>query len=612
MDRIKIHKGYKGIKNDLVFEIKNKKLMVFTGENGSGKTTILKKIYSDIKEKDINSIFFKTSFSNEESVISNNRSLNRHFRRKPSSYRYENLGYDDFIEDIQGEFRKFCRKNECDVENSLEMYTMIFVKDSILYKHRYNFLNSLIDFMSDKLLLVSNDKIKIKFGIPTSKQIKTVTIKELNSKKFKNKGKVTYEAVFQNSSIYQKSYILDEGIIQEVKEIRQKAIDKLILEKQGKSQIKNQNNFEKYIYDLINPTRSIESIIHTLSRRIEDDYRANKGKRTTNLWEKINQELGKYIKNGYFPYLLNNPTDYSNYEMTFHSLGKDEYIHFNALSSGQKVVFELICYYFICEWDDLIGKLKIIILDEFDANLNPSLAEMYLRVIREQFCEKGIKVILTTHSPSTVVEVNPEELYEVIIDNNNEQKINNAEDEKGKKNILEKLAPKFIYDDELWFMGYVKGTAQTIIFVEGKTDDEAFRNYCIKNNINNYKFIKCDSANNIEKAIQAFKIISFFKKSLQQKKVLALYDFDVAGIDSIIKLTKKGKDIHDLRLKKQPIIINLKESNNEDQYSIHAMVLIPDIESNVWTQYDQNNNRYRKQEMTKEGEVGIKRQIDAL
>ena len=56
--KIVISKGYKGIKNEIKFSIKNH-LAVITGLNGCGKTTILKYIYENTKDKD--TIFFKTT-----------------------------------------------------------------------------------------------------------------------------------------------------------------------------------------------------------------------------------------------------------------------------------------------------------------------------------------------------------------------------------------------------------------------------------------------------------------------------------------------------------------------------------------------------------------------
>ena len=109
----------------------------------------------------------------------------------------------------------------------------------------------------------------------------------------------------------------------------------------------------------------------------------------------------------------------------------------------------------------------------FDANLNPSLVDTYLSAVKEQFCDKGIRAILTTHSPSTVVGVKPEELYELSIENGNHT-LMCANDKQGMQKILKKLAPKFVYYGELGILGYLAEDIdkEIIILVEGKNDQE--------------------------------------------------------------------------------------------------------------------------------------------
>lgn len=214
------------------------------------------------------------------------------------------------------------------------------------------------------------------------------------------------------------------------------------------SSIKDRYSFEAYIYELVsNNSFSVESIVQQLARRIYEDAKANSSRtKTKKLWQELNTELEKYRKRGQFNYEIVAPSIYSsNYEVTFTSPIDGKEVHFDSLSSGEKIIFELICYYFLSRNNS--KKLKIIILDEFDANLNPALAEMYLEVIEEQFCKKDIITLLTTHSPSTVVEVNPKDLFSVSIEKGI-QSVECAKDEKGKKAILKKLAPNFAYYGE--------------------------------------------------------------------------------------------------------------------------------------------------------------------
>lgn len=66
---------------------------------------------------------------------------------------------------------------------------------------------------------------------------------------------------------------------------------------------------------------------------------------------------------------------------------------------------------------------KILLLDEFDATLNPSLTQIFFDIIHKYFIERGLQVIIITHSPTTIA-LAPEytRFYEVF-DQNTDQRI---------------------------------------------------------------------------------------------------------------------------------------------------------------------------------------------
>jgi predicted ATPase len=79
-------------------------------------------------------------------------------------------------------------------------------------------------------------------------------------------------------------------------------------------------------------------------------------------------------------------------------------ISFQDLSSGEKIIMSFaLCVYYA---NDRIGRArypKLLLFDEVDAPLNPSMTKDIVRIIKNVLvAEKGIKVILTTHSPATV------------------------------------------------------------------------------------------------------------------------------------------------------------------------------------------------------------------
>ena len=234
-------------------------------------------------------------------------------------------------------------------------------------------------------------------------------------------------------------------------------------------------------------------------------------------------------------------------------------------------------------------------LDEFDANLNPLLAEQYIEVIKEQF--KDIKVVLTTHSPSTVVEVEPAELFELT----DSRELKCAASEDGKREILKRLAPKFVYHGEFGILEDVfNNKYEMIVFLEGKNDVKNFENGLSEEK---YKFIDSHGVGNMPDLVKIFKAIPFFKKLAQQKLIVFLFDFDQEGIDNLVKcIPKKNQEIFENFSNKTHYISKVEEDTN-----IYVSHLIPNNEHSWKLQ-----NEYRHQELKKEGNNGIIRQFEHL
>ena len=54
---------------------------------------------------------------------------------------------------------------------------------------------------------------------------------------------------------------------------------------------------------------------------------------------------------------------------------------------------------------------QVLLLDEVDASLHPSMMQNMLNVIEKVFLENGVKVILVTHSPTTIALAPEESVY---------------------------------------------------------------------------------------------------------------------------------------------------------------------------------------------------------
>ncbi|WP_081266522.1 AAA family ATPase [Variovorax paradoxus] len=85
-------------------------------------------------------------------------------------------------------------------------------------------------------------------------------------------------------------------------------------------------------------------------------------------------------------------------------------VKFADLSSGERILMSFaLCLYHVKDARANLEYPQVLLFDEIDAPLHPSMTSSLLKTIQQALVfEKGIKVILTTHSPSTVA-LSPEE-----------------------------------------------------------------------------------------------------------------------------------------------------------------------------------------------------------
>lgn len=110
--------------------------------------------------------------------------------------------------------------------------------------------------------------------------------------------------------------------------------------------------------------------------------------------------------------------DFSNEMMTqvkYYKEGMNNPVLLSDLSSGEQVIVSLIIRLFTKEYYEKDLRLPdLIILDEPDAYLHPEMSKLLLDIIFKSFVKDlGIRVILTTHSPSTVALAPEDCIYEM-------------------------------------------------------------------------------------------------------------------------------------------------------------------------------------------------------
>nr|WP_239058360.1 AAA family ATPase [Aliiroseovarius sp. PrR006] len=118
-------------------------------------------------------------------------------------------------------------------------------------------------------------------------------------------------------------------------------------------------------------------------------------------WDVINEILNLF---GTLPYKVTDPEGLDrNDEFTVeleHQSRSDVKPTFEQLSSGEKVLMALVATVYSSSsaeiWPD------VLLLDEVDASLHPSMVQNLLSVLSETFVQRGTSVILVSHSPSTI------------------------------------------------------------------------------------------------------------------------------------------------------------------------------------------------------------------
>ncbi len=92
------------------------------------------------------------------------------------------------------------------------------------------------------------------------------------------------------------------------------------------------------------------------------------------------------------------------------NITSNDNVKFSDLSSGERILISLVFALYSSKKNEPIPKL--LLLDEIDATLHPSMCKQLLNIVGTVFVKQlGVNVIMTTHSPSTVALAPEECLY---------------------------------------------------------------------------------------------------------------------------------------------------------------------------------------------------------
>lgn len=118
-------------------------------------------------------------------------------------------------------------------------------------------------------------------------------------------------------------------------------------------------------------------------------------------WDLVNEILRRFDT---LHYRVTSPEGsdlFGNFHLKLQHTEKDDLeIEFNHLSSGERVLMALVASVYKSAANKHFPDL--LLLDEVDASLHPSMMKNMLDVIESIFLRQDVKVILITHSPTTI------------------------------------------------------------------------------------------------------------------------------------------------------------------------------------------------------------------
>jgi ABC-type Mn2+/Zn2+ transport system ATPase subunit len=126
-------------------------------------------------------------------------------------------------------------------------------------------------------------------------------------------------------------------------------------------------------------------------------------------WEFVNTVLAQAA----LPFAFSAPPELDHFTPILKHLQLDIPLPFSSLSSGEKILISFaFCLYQAKDGRQQSVYPKVLLFDEIDAPLHPAMSKHVLDVITEILVGKyGIKIIATTHSPTTVALAPEDSLY---------------------------------------------------------------------------------------------------------------------------------------------------------------------------------------------------------
>jgi ABC-type molybdenum transport system ATPase subunit/photorepair protein PhrA len=465
---------YLSLKNN--FEIPDfKDFNVITGVNGSGKTHFLKAINNDNISITIEDVQIRNSeisyFDYQSFILENEKSIEYNF--------FTNIQKQIISHFIQ------CSKNILGTYiKNFDTYTFDKIRSS------WNQLN-----VTNKNSLIKQfDELFI---------IQTVT-REISNANNNQKTKINYS-------------------IQEIFGDR-KELYKLTKNEIGLaiSVLKNQASFLTDGFSVF--FRSAQEQLDNLMKehdlkpsKAEEKYEETYQKKVP--WEFLNDVFKSYSDDKFnYKYRFKEPKESLSQDLKALLVDQEATpINFEDLSSGEKILLTLSLFLYHSSINNNFP--KVLLLDEIDATLHPSMCKNLVNTLKENIVAHGTKIIFATHNPSTIAFCDEQE--DGIFVMSNSEKIEKEE----KSKAIEILSSGLVtLDKGLTIFDEITKKDFTII-------SEGRNNNIIKKAIEildrdlteKINFHQQDNSTGISNLIELFK---FLKCTNMTKKVLFVFDCD--------------------------------------------------------------------------------------
>ena len=239
-------------------------------------------------------------------------------------------------------------------------------------------------------------------------------------------------------------------------------------------------------------------------------------------WEIINRILESFKT---LSYKINSPTGlkYSrdNFSLKLiHTEKPNLHIDFSSLSSGERVLMALVASIYKSKSDQHFP--DVLLLDELDASLHPSMIKNMLDVIQSVFLLNNLKVILVTHSPTTIA-LCPEESIYVM-----NRAGNNRIEKKDRSLALSILTEGFAtLDDGILLFDQIANNKLNI-FTEGNNITYLRKALELEDLENEVKII--EGLASMTGKYQLKTLFDFFSRVEHKNKVLFVWDCDAKDV----------------------------------------------------------------------------------